>query len=184
MFYLLFYCQALYPFCVHVYKRSKKWTQSDTLVFFHPPTRKLSLVSNERNAQNQTFFTLVPLHCIDFSSIERYCQLSNLLCCFYTMRNVKKVSHYKNYLLKLCQNINISSVWYTQRQVTDKDKITVLTYITLCCCRKKWNKNEFKGLITGLSPKMEMPLASGDPVLYKEAQILPQWSLSTVCSSV
>ena len=51
-------CQALCPsvhFCVCVSKSLRKWTQTDTKVTFHPPTRKLFLVSNERYSKNKTF---------------------------------------------------------------------------------------------------------------------------------
>ena len=31
----IYYCQTLCPFCVHVSKRSRKWTQTDNKVIFH-----------------------------------------------------------------------------------------------------------------------------------------------------
>ena len=63
----------------------------------------------------------------------------------------------RNIYLKTMSQL-ISNVWYTLRQVTDKDLITVLTYITFCCC-KKWKFGCFS-----VSQKKKMPLASGDPV--------------------
>ena len=101
---------TLVSVCVCVSKSLRKWTQTDTKVTFHPPTRKLFLISNERYGKNKTF--LLRWYGIDFAPIKRYCPFCFLWLYIrrqrFSLCDVSQISVFMSVLLSVSHSVCFS----------------------------------------------------------------------------